>query len=150
MELRTREEVLLALIAGEKVDEKTRQMTPPLGASVSEDLLLKIADRLGNLDNGGGSGDDGLYLLTPTEEGIEQSYNDVKAAFDAGKRIELHWAAQNGNEVAICTLAMLEESQTLYRVNMVDLRSGDSLIFVSEDPDKPLDRHTDSGGGGMS
>lgn len=102
---------------------------------------------------GGGSGDGGLYLLTETEEGIEQSYNDVKAAFDAGKRIELHrtFPEAGMTGLLIYSLSVIAEpvptrdvTAKPYAVQLCTLYSNiDSniLIFANRDPNEPLTKY---------
>lgn len=53
----SREDILLAKIAGRDVDLST--MTPPVASSVTEKLMLEVADRLDEIEDGGC----GLFLV---------------------------------------------------------------------------------------
>ena len=60
-----RDDIFLAKSAGRNVDIST--MTPPVAASTKEELLLEIADRVDELENGSGGG--GSALPTPGTAG---------------------------------------------------------------------------------
>lgn len=62
----SRLDLLLAKIAGHDVDLSA--MTPPVASNLTEELLLKIADRLDN----GGEGGGGIDLPQPTENNVGQ------------------------------------------------------------------------------
>ena len=86
----SRNELLLAKIAGHEVDLKT--MTPGVASNLTEQFLLEIADRLDHM--GGGGGGDERFVVTATITG-EDSFTADKSAkecFDAyneGKEVVL-------------------------------------------------------------
>lgn len=93
-ELRTREEVLLGIVAGRDIDEKTRQMTPPLGASVTEELMLEIADKVngGGSGSGGGSGGESggnsaplVVHLSGENEVADKTLGEIKEALETAR-----------------------------------------------------------------
>ena len=111
----SREELLLAKIAGRDVDLST--MTPPVASNLTEQLLLDIADRIDKLE-GGGSGASNDYPVTITShEG---------GTFTADKTVtDILTAAEEGKNV----YSLIWYESDLLKVPLVSQMEGDSVGF---------------------
>lgn len=127
----SREELFLAKLAGRDVDIKT--MTPPVASSLTEKLMLEIADRLDNM--GGGSSE--TYETVAEIEVGEMVGVDGKYSF----------TATNVTVPTIDTSATYYLNDSENPSSHVDLIEEDPAIlfnvtdpedFRPEDPSKPL------------
>lgn len=149
----SRLELLLAKIAGHDVDIKT--MTPGVASSLSEKLMLEIADRLDNMDGGGGSGD---FIINATVTGpgeepntfilsIDKEIADITAAVEAKKNVRLLISGDGAvNSFVFCMGA--ESGFLFYTLLVSELSAPPIAAFVIVSDDECGLITQDFGGGG--